>query len=231
MPKKTIKGAMNAPNPKAGRGLQRTPKQMVDKTNAIIQGATILASKTSDWQTIKQFLSNRVNNIQLTATQKKKLERYQFTYNQLSSGKFVEKEVVEQLSTIYGVDKSTAYEDLSDAKELFGFLFSINKLFEIKVQLDLNRIMQQKAKDVNDFRGFAALEKNRTELLKLIPEIEDTPGEHFTPHINEIVFDPSLIGAPEVNMNELLKMINERRGVTINLDAIPEAEVIPNENQ
>jgi hypothetical protein len=230
MPKNNGTDARRA-SPKISRKLQRTPKQMVEKTNAIIQGATILASKTSDWQTIKKFLSNRIDNIQLTATQKKKLERYQFTYNQLSSGKFVDKEVVQQLSSIYGIDQSTAYEDLSDAKELFGFLFSINKLFEIKVQLDLNRIMMQKAKEVSDFRGFAALEKNRTELLKLIPEIEDTPGEHFTPHINEIVFDPSLIGAPEVNMNELLKMINERRGVTINLDAIPEAEVIPNENQ
>lgn len=211
---------------KPARKLARTPKQMIAKTNAIIQGATLLASKTNDWQVIKQFLGNRLENIQLTATQKKKLERYQFAYNQLSSGKFIDKEVVNQLGTTFGVELRQAYEDLADAKELFSFLFSINKFFEIKVQLDLNRIMMQKAQTNNDFKGFAALEKNRSELLKIIPEIEDTPGDHFTPHVNEIVFDPKLIGAPEIDMRELLEMINKRRGVTINLDSIPEAEVI-----
>lgn len=215
------------PNKKVGA----TTKQLIAKTNAIIEGATILAEKTSDWQTIKKYLSNRLNGLQLTATQKKKLERYQFAYNQLSTGKFIEKEVINQLSATFNIAIYQAYEDLADAKELFGFLFSINKAFEIKVQLDLNRLMMQKAQANNDFKGFAALEKNRTELLKQIPEIEDTPGEHFTPHINEIVFDPTLIGAPEINMKELLDAINKRRNKHINLDQIPEAEVIPDEKE
>jgi len=201
-------------------------KALLKKEQSIANGASILVEKTNDWQTIKKYLSNRSEDIQLTKPQQKKLERYQFVYNQLSSGKFVEREVVNQLTKVYNISLEVAIEDLADSKELFGFLFSINKMFELKLQLDFNRQMLEKAKAANDFRAYAALEKNRNEMLKLIPEVIDTPGEYFEPHTNEIVFDPSLIGAPDVNMKEVLEIINKRHGSAIDLDSIPEAEVI-----
>jgi len=212
------------------KNLSNTGKALVKKVESISAGAALLAEKTNDWQVIKQYLSNRANNMELTNMQKKKLARYQFVYNQLSSGKFLEKEVVTQITKEFNVDIDIAYEDVADAKELYGFLFSINKLFELKIQLDINRLLINKAKEANDLRAAAAFEKNRIELLKLVPEIVDTPGQYFESHTYEIKFDPSLIGAPDINMKEILAEINKRHGATLDLDAIEEAEVV-NDNK
>lgn len=213
------------------KNLSATGKALVKKVEAITAGAALLAEKTNDWQIIKEYLSNRSSNIALTPMQQKKLERYQFVYNQLSSGKFLEKEVVTQITREFNVSQEIAYEDLADAKELYGFLFSINKVFELKLQLDINRLLINKAKEANDLRAAAAFEKNRIEMLKLVPELVDTPGQYFESHINEIMFDPGLIGAPDIDIRQVLIEINKRHGAAIDLDAIPEAEVITHEKK
>lgn len=212
--------------------MSKAVEKIKDLATNITNSALLLADRTNDWQAIKEYLSNRSNDLPLTQMQKDKLERYQFVYNQLSTGKFIEKEVLNQLGKTYGISITQAIQDLSDAKELYGFLFNINKMFELKVQLDINRLMMEKAKASNDLKGYAALEKNRIEMMKIIPEIEDAPGEYFTPHINKIVFDPALIGAPkDIDMKALLDEINKRHNKALDTELITEAEVIPNEGK
>lgn len=200
-------------------------KALLAKQQAIISGAELLASKTSDWQIIRDYLCNRVANIKLTKKQEEKMNRYQFVYNQLSSGKYLDKEVVSQLEKNFGIEHTQAYEDLRDAKDIFNVLFNINRQFELKLTLDRNWVMLQKAEAAGDTKAYAALEKNRTKLLEMIPEEDKTLIDDFVPHTYILKFDPSLIGAPEVDMKAIMDYINQRRKGG-NTSGIEEAEVV-----
>lgn len=192
---------------------------LIKAANQVQAGAEILMAKTRDWQVIRNYLSNRLANIELTDEQQKKLDRYQYSYNQLVTGKYTDSEVVSQLTRIYQIKQSQAYEDLSCTRELFNTVCNINKRFEINLQLQINRKLLRKAEELNDLKAYAQLEKNRALLLKLLPEEEDTPAEHFEGHDIEAVFDPKLLGAPDIDIADILKVINEKRKVKIDIDA------------
>ena len=69
--------------------------------------------------------------------QQEKLKRYQYIYDQLSSAKYTEGEVIEQVQRIFeGVSHSQAIQDLRCSKEIFSTTLKIHKLFEIKLQID-----------------------------------------------------------------------------------------------
>ncbi len=181
---------------------------------------TILA-KTRDWQMIQKYLSAKSGTITLTGTQKKKLEKYQFIYNQMVSQRFTNTEVVNMVVNTYRVDISQAYEDLRSTKEVFAFDVNFNKRFELHLQLENNRRMLRKAEEVSDMKAYAALEKNRALLLKLLPDEETADYPLFEGHTIEAVFDPSLLGAPKITktqMVELLSRINEKRQKKIDLN-------------
>lgn len=195
-------------------------RALTKKADAIEKGTNLLLEKTRDWQVIKAYLNNRLVDLELTDIQQKKLERYQFVYNQLVSGKYTDQEVISQLTnkSMYGVSLSQAYEDMSSSREIFASVVNINKRFEINLQLQINRNMQRKAEELGDFKALAALEKNRALLLKLLPDEEENPAEFFEGHIFEAVFDPRLLGAPDIDMKEVLKAVNEKRNKKINID-------------
>lgn len=192
--------------------------KMVQKAEEVLKAAEFATQEISDWQMIKQYITNRTTDIKLTERQQHKLDRYQFVYNQLVSGKHSEYEVATMLHKVHGVSLPQAYHDITCSKELFSTIFNINKIFEINLQLQINRKLQQKAEEMGDLKTVALFEKNRALLLKLLPEEESNPAEHFQGHTIEITFDPTLLGAPPVNMAELLKLINEKRGTKINVD-------------
>lgn len=194
---------------------------LIKKADGIQKATEALLETTRDWQTIKAYLSNRLGEaFELTETQQKKLTRYKFIYDQLSSGKYTEQEVVSQLTnkSLYALSLSQAYEDLRCSQEIFTSVISVNKEFEIKLQLQINRNLQRKAEELGDFKAAAAFEKNRALLLKLLPDQDDSPADMFEGHIFEAVFDPRLLGAPDVDMKEVLKTINEKRDKKINID-------------
>lgn len=198
------------------------------KAEQIRSAAESLMSNTRDWQVIKQFMCNRLKDIKLTQEQEKKLERYQFIYNQLVSGKYTDAEVVNQLTNkkFYGLSISQAYEDMNAAKEIFPSVININKRFELHLSLQLNQIRQMKAEAMGDMKALAAFEKNRALLLKEIPDEEENPGEMFDGHTIEAVFDPALLGAPAVDMKEVLKAVNEKRDKKIKIDMFDELEFV-----
>lgn len=201
-------------------------KALVAKMESIAQGAMTIAEHTSDWQLIRDYISNRIDGLKLTAKQQEKLKRYQFVYNQLSTGRYIDKEVVSQLKKQYGIEDSQAYQDLRDAKEVFNVVFNINKAFELKLTLDRNWVMMQKAAEINDLKAYAQLEKNRQKLLEMVPDVEKSLADVFQPHTFVLKFDPALIGAPEVDMAAIEAYINQRKRKGGNTKGIDEAEVV-----
>lgn len=194
------------------------------KAEQVLTAAEALMASTNDWQVIKQFMCNRLTGIQLTPEQEKKLERYQFIYNQLVSGKYTDAEVISQLTNkkLYGLSISQAYEDMNAAKELFPRVININKRFEVHLALEMNKVRQMKAEAMGDMKALAAFEKNAHLLRSELPEEAENPAEMFEGHTIEAVFDPRLLGAPLVDMKEVLKAVNEKRDKKIKIDIFDE---------
>ena len=188
------------------------------KSEQIRSGAQLLMTRTSDWQIIKQFLCNRLDNISLTPEQQKKLERYQFIYNQLVSGKYTKQEVITQLQKLYKLRLTQIYDDINCTQEIFSTVININKLFEVQLELGSARDMKRKCLEAFDFKTAAMIQKNIIAILAALPDEESNPGEDFEGHIFEPVFDPRLLGAPDIDMNELLTAINAKRKVKIKTD-------------
>lgn len=76
---------------------------------------------------------------------------------------------------------------------------------------------------MGDMKALAAFEKNRKDLLKLLPDEDEKPVD-FQGHVYELTFDPKLLGAPEINMKELLQSINAKRNKPIKIDMFEELE-------
>ena len=186
-----------------------------EHTNRINRAADHIMDSTNDWQVIKSFLGNRIGDVKLSTLQKKKMERYQFMYNQLVTGKFTDKEAIEANMKMYDIEQWQSYDDLKCTREIFSSVININKKFEIDLQLQVNRRMLRKAEEICDFKAYAALEKNRTHMLSMIEDIDPDEADMFIGHTYEPVFDPSLIDADPVDMKEVLEIINKGRKVKI----------------
>ncbi len=195
--------------------------KLMKRMQQVMQSTELMLEKTKDWQMIKAYESNRLfTDDYLTTQQKKKRDRYQYIYNQLVSGKYTEHEVVTMTMKRYQIKQQQAHEDLSCAKEIFTTVINIDRQFEINLQLQINRSLQRKAEEIGDLKAAAAFEKNRVMLLKLLPEQEESPADMFEGHEIEAVFDPKLLGAPDVDMKEILELINQKRKVKIDLEKV-----------
>ena len=207
--------------------------ELILKQETIENATAFFVEQTKDWQLIKRFLTNRSSEITLTQTQKNKLERYQFVYNQNVLGRYTTSQIVEMMCSQFNIKTTQAYEDVRATKEIFTSVININRLFEITVQLDINRQMIAEARAMQDYKSASALERNRKDLLALLPEKEENPSELFTGHTIEAIFDPRLIGAPDIDLKEVLKVINEKRDIKLNIDqitSIPFDEISNNED-
>ncbi len=193
------------------KALQKRAEQVGNATE-------ILVSKTRDWQVIKEHISNRISKIQLTKPQQQKLERYQFIYNELMSGKYSEADVLNTVCSIYDIGITQAYEDLECAQELFTTVININKSFEMKLLLEEGKKMLRRCKEMNDMKNYGSIYKSVVALLKEIQEVEEESPDQFEGHTFEAVFDPRKLGAPDVDMKEVLKAVNEKRGKKIKID-------------
>jgi hypothetical protein len=170
-------------------------------------------------------MSNRLADIELTDEQQKKMERYQFVYNEIVGGKSTDQQVATQVKSFFKISISQAYEDVNATKEIFSTVININKQFEINLALQLNTKYKAKAEEMGDLKALAMFEKNRKDLLKLLPEADETPADLFEGHINELTFDPKLLGAPlKIDMKEILAAINAKRNKKINVDMFEELE-------
>ena len=198
-----------------------------DKASQIAATADLLMSKTRDWQVIKQYLCNRMADFDLTEMQKEKMNRYQYIYNQLVSGKYTQTDIVNQVSKLYKIELVQAYEDISATREIFNSVINVNKLFELNLALQINQNYLRKCEEAGDFKNLVKFEKNRLDMIKELQDVEDNRGELFEGHTFEMTFDPTLLGAPAIskeNMKELLAAINLKREKKIKIDMFDELE-------
>jgi len=191
------------------------PETFRHKAQQISYATEILLNETKNWQAIRQFLVSRMKEFKLTPAQDELLQRYQFIYNQLVSGKFTDKEIIELVQKAYNCSMKTAYVDLNSTRELFASTININKVFELTLQLQINRNMLRKADEISDMKSYAALEKNRIAMIALLPDVEQPDGGMFEGHEIEAVFDPELIGADNIDMKKVIEEINQKRKVKI----------------
>jgi hypothetical protein len=206
----------------------------VESADQLKRATDLLVQKTSDWQTIKNFLTNRFEDLVLTKQQQEKLDRYQFIYNQLSSGKYTESDVVQMLMKHFDIKMVQAYEDLKSTKEIYSSsVIQINKRFELKMELESARDMKRKCTSTGQLKTAAIIQKNIIALLSMFPDEEENPGQDFEGHTFEVVFNPELLGpgASKVNMQEVLKAINEKRKTPINIDMFPELDSVEIKNE
>lgn len=199
------------------------------KAEAVEAQAEFIMAKTRDWQVIKQYMSNRINEIVLTPEQQKKMERYQYIYNELVAGKSTNQQIVQQVKNFFKIELTQAYEDMNAAREVFTSVINVNKQFELNLALELNTKYKNKAEAMGDLKALAAFEKNREKLIALLPDEEEKPID-FQGHIYELTFDPILLGAPKINMKELLAEINAKRKKPIKIDMFEELEYESSDN-
>lgn len=194
------------------------------RADEVAAAAELIMSKTRDWQVIKEYMNNRLHGFQLTPEQEKKMERYQYIYNQMVTGRYTDQEVVNQVKNFFKIETTQAYEDMKCSREVFNSVANINKQFEVNLQLQINRKLMRKAEELGDMKACAAFEKNRSMLLKLLPDADENLGEFFEGHTYEMTFDPELLGAPPVDMKKVLQAINAKRNKHINTDMFEELE-------
>lgn len=211
---------------------------VTESQQQITNAAELLAAEVNDWQTIQNYISKRVTDIRLSPEQEAKLKRYQFIYNQLSSGRFTDEDVVAQLEDHFSISYVQALKDVRDSKELYTVAFQVNKQFEIKLQLTLNRIMLDKANNMQDLKAYAALEKNRQKLLAMLPDDADDTADDFVGHTYQILFEPELLGIEPINNKDLQQFLNtlqEKFGVSVSIPGftkeIEDAEILDDNEQ
>jgi hypothetical protein len=199
-------------------------KQLMTTARQIRFGTEILLAETRDWQLIREYITNRFSKIELNQNQQLKLERIQFIYNSLCSGKYTEQDVIDMLVQLpaYNISLCQAYNDLKAAKELFPQFNNLKRDFELNVEIEIARKARTKCLAVNDHKNAVAYGNLIKDLLKLLPEESEDDGIDFTGHNYEFTYDPSLIGAPDVDIPELLAYINKKRKVDIKTDLFDE---------
>ncbi len=188
---------------------------LIKKAEQIRTGAEAIVAVTNDWQTIKEYMCNRLSLESLTDVQKDKMDRYSFMYSQLLSGKYSKQDVIQMTMKLFKKTITVIYEDYACMTELYNSVIHFNRLFEIKMELETAQRLLRKCEEERDYKAAAAIQKNIITLKLSLPEETETPGELFRGHTVEVANDPRLLGAPEVDLTELLSAINAKRKVKI----------------
>jgi hypothetical protein len=172
-----------------------------------------------------------LNEVKLTEDQQTKLKRWQFIYDQLSSGRYNETDVRNQLLKTFPISEYTAFKDMMEAKEVFSTTLNLNKKFKMMTDIQLLDMMKLKASDANKLDEYAKLQRVQNELYKMIPDEETNPTEDFTPRQNLVQYNPSLLGIPAMpdeQINELLNQLKrEFNIVDIEYTLVPNATDTP----
>lgn len=171
--------------------------------------ADTVGEQLNDLFAVRDYMLRRINQTDLTPTQQKKLELYEFAYNQLIGGKWSESEVIDLIITKSGIkQKPLAVQVLNDTKELFTTVLSVHKQWELKKQLHLNENLLRKAEMSGDYRSAAAFAKNMIAITDRIETIENEQ-EEFKGHTLVVSADPSIIGVEPAKAKDVQKLLND----------------------
>lgn len=184
-----------------------------------------LMEVTQDWQIILEFMKNRIETIRLTKKQQAKMQRYQFAYAQASSGRFTDEEVRNLLRAEYTIGHSQAYEDMRCMREIYTVVENPNKRYELMMMLHVNKKLMIKCEEKGELLTVALLEKNRIKILEQLVVEDENPAEDFKGHTYQPLFEPGLISDEVVDMKEVMKIINEKRNVKLDISKISATDI------
>lgn len=195
---------------KVDKALQQTYEQ-------IFAGVKLLMNLTSDYQTIQNYIFNRLNEIELSEEQQIKIARYNFIYNQILGGKYSKQELISTIQNLFKVSKRQAYADFKASLQLIS-ASAINKNFELQIQLEYARYLLHECLKANDFETALLVQKNIFAIFSMLPGEKTQNDEDFESVAIEAVFEPQLLGGPKIDMNEVLATINAKRTKKITID-------------
>lgn len=176
------------------------------KNEALIDTAS---EQVNDLHAVRSFMMRRIAEHELSPTQQKKIEIYEFIYNQLIGRKWSELELIELIKSKYKCpSRPMAVSLLNDTKELFTTVLAVNKQWELKQQVEACKAMMRKAELTGDFKAYAALEKNFYKMLELVEEVE-VAQDDFVGHTMVITADPSVIGVKAADPAEVKLLMAE----------------------
>jgi hypothetical protein len=199
--------------------------------------ALSVASKTNDWQVVKEYISSRVENFPLTDKQKELFEVYNFCYANLISGKYNSAQLVNVISKKYACDVRHAQNYLNATKEIYDTTLSLNKGLELSIELEVCRKHRNMCVDRGDLKTAEAYSKTILSILKEIKEKEDA-NLGFEGIFIEATFDPTLLGVPLISRDDIkdvLVKINQSRNKKLDLNLflneipLTDCEIIENE--
>lgn len=218
-----------------GRKIKQVPKWLLEQVDELVRVAEHTASLVNDFTTVRDFMRGRVANIKLNKRQEELMELYKLVYMEMCNGKLNKSTLASHLVAYKRVGSyRTAVQVIDQALEVYGRLFNIDKQIEFVIMLETNKRMMARAERAGDFKAFAALEKSRLSLLKQIERQEDDSASHFTGYTIDAVYNPRLLGVEPVDVHEVLRIVNNKRGVKIGMEwargmEIEDAEMITDE--
>jgi hypothetical protein len=177
---------------------------------------------TNNILAIKKFMESRFEEIKLNSTQKEMMLRYQYYYNQMSTGKYNDRALISQIISHFNVSKSQAEIDVRISKELYGTTFQINKQFQIANDLAILNTCREKAIATGQLDVAAKLLKVKAEFLKMVPDEKDN-NDDYSPATIITMFNPALIGVEPLDkskVTELMATLKKEYGYDGNLDFI-----------
>lgn len=118
--------------------------------------------------------------VQLTPEEDQKKERYNYIYNLIMENR-QDKEIVQQLQSVFNIKRSQAYKDIHDCRYVHGSFLTIDKGFEIYQQLQRSLIAIQYAIDEKNGYLLVKAIDARTRILELVPEKKDMPWDKLMP--------------------------------------------------
>lgn len=131
-----------------------------------------LENKNRDsFDIIREYVSGENEDIVLTDTQQKQLNRWNFYINLKLQGNLSTGDIVKKMMEAFGVERATCFNDMGYAERLFGYSASLNKRFRIGARIDfleekINELWNRKYIDAEGNEAFYFSEdyQARTEL-------------------------------------------------------------------
>lgn len=137
-------------------------------------------------------------------------------------------QIVRNLTMSFNVSKSTAYQDIRDAKILYQITDGWNKESDRIIFINKLLLAQQQCKKDNDNEGFARLLKIEATVKGYDRDEADLPDfSNLTPHVNEIGYFPDLLGVkPIANLAQVVASFMEKKAAK----SITDAEIVKDDD-
>lgn len=156
----------------------------------------------SNREVIEQYLVAEEGTVDLTEKQKELLDRWTFADEKIreNNGKLKREGIANLIINRFGVNRSTAYQDMVNAEHIFSTSAPLNKRYRVALRIEFLENQIRLAATDNDHFSVAQLEKVLQKYYEQYPDLtpRETPkAPHF--HINGNAVVDSIISTGEAD--------------------------------